>query len=383
MATLNPNAPSFVPGFGGSAAPSRNIDRATEAANESCDAPGYAAPDSEPVQREAREGATSPVAPGVQMPRGSVDVIATQARLIQVLACLSRERVLYIDCEGADLSKGSWRDGRQLEEGVEGAWPIHGQLCLMQIGTTAGQTFVLDIQELGCQAFDLGLRKFLEDPKVTKVVHDFRQDADALWHQFSVNVNGIYDCQLCDVFIRRLSDLQTKYVRGSAKLFQEYGIEIEKIPGYGLLTQEKKLEIHARFSEDRHLWERRPLPEDMVLYAKADILPLPRLHWALQQRLSMLTGDEYLAERMVAAGSAAYATHFVEQRRCCCRLCCRAEENARFDGHRVLMQMAWSFQQEPWVIQRLWRPEDEHPLPPPGPSRFYVNENDESVPLPT
>merc|ERR1712137_739208 len=175
------------------------------------------------------------------------------------------------------MGKGSWRDGRLLTERTV---PLHGRLCLMQICTVSGDAFAFDILRLGVRAFDLGLRGLLENPDITKVVHDFRQDADALWHQYRICVCGTFDCQLCDVLVRRLRGHPTKYVQGSAKLFTEFGIQPASIPGYGVLTQEKKSQVRERFSEDRHLWERRPLPHDLVQYAFADVLPLPMLYSA-------------------------------------------------------------------------------------------------------
>jgi len=305
------------------------------------------------------------------------EVVASVARLQCLLERLAGETILSVDCEGADLSKGSWRDGECL--GDQAAGPLHGGLCLMQIGTMIGEAYAIDILELGPIAFDMGLRRMLESREITKIVHDFRQDADALWHQFRVHANGLFDCQLCDVLIRRLSGHRTTYVQGSARLFTAYGIEVETIPGYGRLTQEQKLRIHERFSEDRHLWERRPLPADLVRYAKADVMPLPALYHKLLQALSHSVGEEALARRLVKVGSSIYNAEFVEQRRCCCRLCCNASENARFDGSRVMSRIADEF--EAWVLKRLWRPEDAQPLVPPGPSKFYVNEWDESVPL--
>lgn len=305
-------------------------------------------------------------------------VIATEAALLQACALLGRESLLFVDCEGADLSKGSWRDGvLQVEASSRG---LHGRICLMQIGTAAGEVYAVDILALGLRAFDLGLRGLLENPQIIKVAHDWRQDADALWHQFMVSTKGLFDTQLCDVLIRRLTGMRTSYVQGSAKLFTNHGIEAQTVPGYGLLTQEQKLRIHERFSEDRHLWERRPIPEDMVIYAKADVLPLPRLHTVLFRELSALVGDEATANRLVLAGSAAYAASFVELTTCRCRLCCRAEESAKFDGCRVFSRLAANCEQH--ILQRLLRPEDGHPLPEPGPTRFYINENDESVPIP-
>jgi len=341
---LNPNAPAFVP-----------LQRWTV----------NAAQANEPGEEEEEEE------------DGLNRIVTTEAELSEVLKRLVSEKVISVDCEGSDLSKGSWRNGQLAGEHC---MPLHGRLCLLQIGTTSGAVFAIDVLRIGSRAFDLGLRQLLETTNVIKVVHDFRQDADALWHQFRVQVREVFDCQLCDVFIRRLAGYRTQYVQGSARLLSAHGIEAETVPGYGLLTPDMKLRIHERFSEDRHLWERRPLPKDMIQYAKADVLPLPRLYRQLVHKLSNLLGDEMLAHQLMRVGSAVYDADFVGKWSCQCRLCCSTEDHARFDGHRVFTQMANDF--DPWVLQRLWRPEDTYPLKDPGPSRFYVNEKDESVPNP-
>lgn len=323
---------------------------------------------------------------GADSPNSSIasltdGVIATEADVRQACANLAREQILFLDCEGADLSKGSWLHGKlQTEAGAHGE---HGRLCLIQIGTVRGEVYAIDTYELGQAAFDLGLRQILEDPAITKVVHDFRQDSDALLHQFMVRPQSLFDTQLCEVLIRRLKGVRTTYVQGSAKLVANHGIEAQRIPGYGLLTQEQKLIIHERFAQDRHLWERRPIPEDMVLYAKADVLPLPQLHQKLVQELATLLGDEATANYLVLAGSKIYAAQFAEKTACRCRLCCNAAEAAKFDGCLVFSRLAES--REQWmqqVLQRLWREEDAYPLPTPGPSKFYINDRDESVPIP-
>lgn len=349
--TLNPNAPAFV----------LNADAPAFIPSQICSLSNAGAADSASSKVLDAEG-----------------IIATEAALCRTVDRLSKELILFVDCEGADLSKGSWLNGTlQAEAGTNG---IHGRLCLIQIGTASGEVYAIDIFELGLRAFDLGLRQLLENPAITKVAHDFRQDADALWHQFMVSPKNLFDTQLCDVLIRRLKGMRTTYVSGSAKLATNHNIQAQTIPGYGLLTQEQKTLIHERFSQDRHLWERRPIPEDMVIYAKADVLPLPSLHNVLFRDLVALVGDEVSASRLVFAASEAYASSFVILSTCRCRLCCRAEESAKFDGCRVFTRLANNCEQG--ILQRLLRPEDAHPLPEPGPTRFYINENDESVPIP-
>eukprot|EP00435_Cladocopium_sp_Y103_P013828 s2846_g3.t1 len=214
-------------------------------------------------------------------------VASTEEELCRVLKHLASEQVVAIDCEGADLSKGCWF----LQQRQYGRLD-HGRICLLQIGTLHGEAFAVDILELGERAFELGLRQLLESERPIKVVHDFRQDTDALWHQYGIQPRGLFDCQLCDVLLRRLAGHKTGYVQGSAKLLSAHGIVQGSVQGYGILTQEQKQAIHDRFSRDRHLWERRPLPEDMVEYALEDVKPMLQL-----QRLLLRQLVEYLGEQ--------------------------------------------------------------------------------------
>jgi len=336
-------------------------------------------PDEVPASSSAANAPSMAAAANGRLPcTGALELVATQQELALVVERLRAEPLLCVDCEGSDLSKGSWRDGVERQDP---AVPCHGALCLLQIATPRGEAYAIDVLELGQSAFDLGLREILENPRIIKVVHDFRQDQDALWHQFRVACEGLFDCQFCDVLCRRLQGFPTRYVSGSSKLLSSHGLELVEIPGRGAVTQEEKVRIHGRFSTDRHLWQRRPLPDEMIAYAKADVLPLAQLYVKQMFNLSHLLGSKHVAERVMQVGSAIYASSFRQLQACRCRLCCAAEENARFDGHRVFNQIMSTGQIEDWVMSRIWRPEDSQPLAAPGPSKFYVNEHDESVPL--
>lgn len=307
------------------------------------------------------------------------DVINTLSALEDLVKRIQNERLLCLDLEGCDLSKGSWRCGELIQDP---AVPLHGQICLLQIATPAGEVFLVDVCELGPDTFTSGLKALLENAEVIKVVHDFRQDEDALWHQYGVRVKGLFDCQVADVIIRRLQGYRTTFVQGSAKLFGAYEIEMGYVPGYGTLTQDQKLLIHERFSQDRHLWARRPFPQDMILYAKADVAPLPQLYTRqLAVLIDLLDNNEWLALELVRTCSRFYNSIYRRVDLCRCRLCCRASDNARFDGFKVFARLQESGSVGTAIIQRLWRPEDAMPLPAPGPSKFYVNEYDESVPI--
>ncbi|CAJ1408399.1 unnamed protein product [Effrenium voratum] len=217
----------------------------------------------------------------------TVQIISTEEDLHKLLSWLGHESIISVDFEGADLSKGAWRNGEKLGSHVD-----HGRICLMQIGTRQGFAVAVDIMMLGARAFELGLAMILESDRVVKVVHDFRQDADALKHQYGIEPRGIFDCQLCNVFLRRLDNFRTNYVLGSSKLLSSYRIQQGSVAGYGVVTQEQKQRIHTRFSQDRHLWERRPLPADMVQYAVEDVKPMLQLQQIMFQELVQKLGNQ-------------------------------------------------------------------------------------------
>jgi len=302
-------------------------------------------------------------------------VAETEEALRALLSYLEKQEIISVDCEGADLSKGSWRHGQPQSSSV----PFHGRLCLLQIATMRGEAFAVDILKLGHRAFELGLKALLESEHPVKVVHDFRQDTDALLHQFGVQPRGLFDCQLCDIFIRRLSKHRTTFVRGSAALLNHYNVLLNG----SAVSQEQKQAIHSRFSQDRHLWERRPLSPDMLNYALEDVRPMLQLHQKLLSELIPKVGSDEDAWQLIIEGSTAYAYDFAQLRDCRCRLCCNAAENARFDGHKLLMKLQTLPPQR--LKQRLVhmlrrQEEDSQPLTAPGPSHYYVNEMDESVP---
>ncbi|CAJ1408397.1 unnamed protein product [Effrenium voratum] len=290
----------------------------------------------------------------------TVQIISTEEDLHKLLSWLGHESIISVDFEGADLSKGAWRNGEKLGSHVD-----HGRICLMQ-------------------SVRLGLAMILESDRVVKVVHDFRQDADALKHQYGIEPRGIFDCQLCNVFLRRLDNFRTNYVLGSSKLLSSYRIQQGSVAGYGVVTQEQKQRIHTRFSQDRHLWERRPLPADMVQYAVEDVKPMLQLQQIMFQELVQKLGNQQVAWQLMLEGSQAYAADFLDLE-CRCRLCCDAAANARFDGFRLKQRLQAVPPQRlpPHLLSRvLGREEDQEPLTAPGPSCFYVNSMDESVPLP-
>merc|ERR1719189_2693749 len=101
----------------------------------------------------------------------------------------------------------------------------HGALCLVQMTCSDNPqlVYVLDIHVLGKRAFTMetpgrtSMKMLLEAQAVRKVWFDPRNDVDALYHQFGILPQGIFDLQLAEVADRRNRGLNVHYVQGLYK----------------------------------------------------------------------------------------------------------------------------------------------------------------------
>lgn len=93
--------------------------------------------------------------------------------------------LLYLDCEGVDLGR-------------------NGSITLMQIYIPAiSKIYILDIQTLGAQAFEItgkhtdrNLKSYLESKDDLKVFWDCRSDSDALYAHCGIAIARVMDAQL-------------------------------------------------------------------------------------------------------------------------------------------------------------------------------------------
>eukprot|EP00898_Chlorokybus_atmophyticus_P008824 jgi/Chlat1/8943/Chrsp94S00693 len=160
----------------------------------------------------------------------------------QLLTC----RRIGIDCEGIALSKT-------------------GPLCLVQL---AAEGFVALLDPVGAKlksetdynaVVDL-MRKLLEDERITKVVHDGRQDALALYHQFDITLRSVVDTQV----------LAQQITKGQKE---------------GLNALLRKYNLPANVQKDaidHRQWSKRPLSRLQLEYAAADASQLLALYDKLE-----------------------------------------------------------------------------------------------------
>lgn len=179
---------------------------------------------------------------------------------------------LYLDIEGINLCR-------------------YGTVSILQIfDSTKKLTYLVDIHTLKKKAFSTAgvsgttLQDILESNKIPKVFFDVRNDSDALYTHFGIELDGIQDVQLMELATRFFAKT---YLNGLAKC-----IECD-----GNLTSTERRECReiknkgrALFAPERggsyEVFNIRPLAEDMRAYCVQDVQFLPRLYANYHRRLA-------------------------------------------------------------------------------------------------
>ena len=160
----------------------------------------------------------------------------------------------------SDRARATGRLGLDAEFMGEGRY--RALLCLVQVAVDAedGGTRVEIVDPL--EGFEPGeLRAVLADPSIEKVVHAGRQDVAILRRTWGTEVRNLFDTQI-------------------AAGFAGHGAQT----GYGALLADvlgRRLAKSASFTR----WDRRPLSEEQLTYARDDVADLLALATALQEEL--------------------------------------------------------------------------------------------------
>jgi len=148
-----------------------------------------------------------------------------------------------------------------------------GVLCWVNI-CNEKDVFMFDILALQRDAFKFGLRSIFQSNDIKKVVHDCRQIADCLHHQWEVDIVNIWDTMAGDIVFTTqfvYDGFIPQYVRSLSHLLKDYiGIADSHIyfPRYR----------RSHLAYDSSIWKGRPLPDHLMLGGARNVLYLLALY---------------------------------------------------------------------------------------------------------
>lgn len=167
--------------------------------------------------------------------------------------------VIAVDCEGVHLGKG-------------------GYATLIQIATVKKNVFVFDI--LTCAAIADVIKPLLESSRVVKVLHDCKSDTYALT-QLNINLNSVFDTAVAHVVIQMQEDQK------KVPIVPSLNKVIELYSGSGGGTNGEKDQMKDVYRHQYDLWAVRPLSDEMLAYAAADVYSLvPEVYKNMKQQVT-------------------------------------------------------------------------------------------------
>src|SRR6201996_9536515 len=182
-----------------------------------------------------------------------MELITTSTQLAEACARLAQHKVITVDTEF--LRETTY-------------YPL---LCVVQMASSE-EAVVVDTLADGIDLkpfFDL-----MADEKVLKVFHAARQDIEIVWHRAGIVPHPIFDTQVAAMVLGYGDSIA-------------YDQLVERITGH-------RPDKTHRFTD----WSRRPLTEDQMNYALADVTHLRDVFAALDADLNKRDRSDWVSEEM-------------------------------------------------------------------------------------
>ncbi|KAF9871311.1 hypothetical protein CkaCkLH20_11232 [Colletotrichum karsti] len=202
-----------------------------------------------------------------------VDTAAAVSKMIDAISVYTTTPPsLYIDLEGNNLCR-------------------LGTISILQIYLATNKyTYLVDVRALGSACFstpgshNMTLKDILEAKAIPKVFFDVRNDSDALFHHFKINLAGVQDLQLMEFATRKY---KRKFISGLAKCIEKDSLmtEIELMEWKSVKEKGTSL-FRPESGGGYHVFDERPLSKDILMYCIQDVQYLPRLWELYNQKLT-------------------------------------------------------------------------------------------------
>ena len=176
-------------------------------------------------------------------------MIDTLPALEKFAYALSRKKIIGVDLEADSMHH------------------YQEKVCLVQIAD-AKQCVVIDPLKIGCLS---PLKPVFSNPDIQKVFHGSDYDVRSLYRDFQISICNLFDTELACRFLGN----------------RESGLE-------AVLGHRFDVKLDKKFQ--RKDWSVRPLPEEMVAYAAADVFYLIPLAKMLQKELDKKERTAWVAE---------------------------------------------------------------------------------------
>ena len=210
---------------------------------------------------------------------------------------------MYIDLEGINLCR-------------EGSVSIF--TLLIDAGIPTQRICLIDVHVLGAQAFNTTgdkqkttLKDVLQDEKISKVFFDVRNDSDALFAHFGVQLHGVEDVQLMESATRKTTQSR-RLLSGLAKCVEKNAPMSFGGSGSGSwkLAKEKGERLFKpEYGGSYEAFNQRPIPGEIVDYCVGDVLCLPELRdkfWGSQDLQWRDLVEEESRKRVAASQRSEY-----------------------------------------------------------------------------
>ena len=187
--------------------------------------------------------------------------VKLRALLAHIADCLREEasQLLFVDLEGVNLGRV-------------------GTVAIMQMLVPPSPiVYLIDVHVLGAKAFEVtmddntSLKSILESKSVFKVFFDIRNDSDALYAHFRVNMAGVIDLQIIEYATRQP---RGKFVNGLARCIEK---DLPYSSDWSLVKANGRRLFAPEVGGKYEVFLERPLAADIVKYCEQDVLLMPQL----------------------------------------------------------------------------------------------------------